>query len=648
MSQRTLYAALAGNRQRRRLLWRTILLLLAPCVGLVAEPAYAQSDPVTLELEMPGVALLNFTTISTGIPIINDGTGEATHVEITTLTLMGSALTSPSLPFSLGSIHSEGAMRPLFASFDNPNAFPGAQYTLTVGGTYQVGATTYPFTLTGTVQIPAAAPGSSTSLAVSIAPNPAKGPFPPAPPSLTPEDADIPGWVTPIGPFVPVTPSAPTEAQNAAIGADGQEPQQSPPPSSTVKFLLNRSLGTSVGNGYPTEPSGASATISSTGQTVVFITANSSAVYSIDGGSTFTKLNPTTIFYNKLAGGFCCDQIVQYVPSINRFVWLMQFRRGTSNGQQVGNLQRLAVASPEGIVSNAQTAWTYWDLTSADFGLGTHWMDYPDMAVGADDLYISFDAFDAPQGGLMVVRAGLKELAAGGTLNLRYTHPSDSASAWGSHLTQNPGNAIFWAGNEHTRGLLVFSGPESSNDYSWTPVPIKRWSNSGFSSTTPPPGTHDWMQKLSGFPRTGVIGATRSGNDLWMAWSAGADSNFHQPHVEMVDLDISSNFSLKQQVQIWNSSYAFAYPALFTSTTGEIGLSLEYGGNGFFENHVVGFWSDFIVYITTSSSIGSNRYGDYVTIRRDSNPKFFDAFGYGMKDVSGVGKPDVHFVIFGR
>jgi hypothetical protein len=77
-------------------------------------------------------------------------------------------------------------------------------------------------------------------------------------------------------------------------------------------------------------------------------------------------------------------------------------------------------------------------------------------------------------------------------------------------------------------------------------------------------------------------------------------------------------------------------------------MSLEYGGNGNFENHVVGFWGDFLVYITTSSSIGTGRFGDYVTIRRDPNSKYFDAFGYGLDDVKGKGQSDVHFIIFGR
>src|ERR1700730_12669269 len=185
MKWQTSVAALAGNPPRTRLISNIIFLLLAPYIGFAAaQTAYAQSDPVMLVLGTPGAAILNSTTITTGIPIINDGTGEATHVEITTLALMGSTLVSPSLPFSLGTIGNEGAMTPLFATFNNPNAFPGGHYTLTVRGTYQVGATTFPFMLTGPLQLPGAAPGSSTSLAVSIAPNPSKGPFPPASPSL--------------------------------------------------------------------------------------------------------------------------------------------------------------------------------------------------------------------------------------------------------------------------------------------------------------------------------------------------------------------------------------------------------------------------------------------------------------------------------
>jgi hypothetical protein len=80
-----------------------------------------------------------------------------------------------------------------------------------------------------------------------------------------------------------------------------------------------------------------------TGGGVVFATANWSAAYSTDGIN-FKALDPTKIFPDD-AIGFCCDQIVQYVPSIDCFVWLLQ-----------GTGYRLAIASPSAIINSNGTA----------------------------------------------------------------------------------------------------------------------------------------------------------------------------------------------------------------------------------------------------------------------------------------------------
>jgi hypothetical protein len=154
---------------------------------------------------------------------------------------------------------------------------------------------------------------------------------------------------------------------------------------------------------------------------------------------------------------------------------------------------------------------------------------------------------------------------------------------------------------------------------------------------------------------------TRSFDQVWFAWSAGTDNNFPRPHVEMVTLNIDGNqppnLNVAQQVQIWNSAYTFAYPALATNLcSGEIGFSLEGGGDGNYENHLVGFWGDFVAYITTESNVGSTRFGDYVTIRQqpgtDANPgNLFDAFGYGINSnppPATGSTPDPHYVVFGR
>ncbi len=131
---------------------------------------------------------------------------------------------------------------------------------------------------------------------------------------------------------------------------------------------------------------------------VVMSSGNWYAVYSTDSGSTFTSINPTTVFDNTADGGFCCDQIILYAPSIDRFLWLMQFSTG-SNGK---NRLRIAAASPETVTSSKCTSWTYWDLTSDALGVVTtttdatqknpiHWLDYPNMSLGDNYVYISID-----------------------------------------------------------------------------------------------------------------------------------------------------------------------------------------------------------------------------------------------------------------
>src|SRR5205814_5065609 len=187
-----------------------------------------------------------------------------------------------------------------------------------------------------------------------------------APP--VPTNPEVPGAPTPTG----------TEAQRAPIG--------DPP---AIRFDRNSSVGiTGAGLGCSgdsaaacAEPSGAS------GNGVIFVSANPnistgssrSVAFSTDGGSTFTILDPTTIFPND-AVGFCCDQIVQYAPSIDRFIWVLQ-----------GTGYRLAMASPADIKNSSGTAWTYWNLVPSLFGK-CNGPDYPDLSVGDNSLYISWDA----------------------------------------------------------------------------------------------------------------------------------------------------------------------------------------------------------------------------------------------------------------
>ena len=458
-----------------------------------------------------------------------------------------------------------------------------------------VSLNTFCFKLAADLIVPPDAPGSAFVGIVQVGPNQVIGaPFPHQP--LDFDERGQPGG--PADPDSALCSRYPTPTTTGT--------QTAPPPASlgtpvtpvrgpgAIEFIENNSLGLTSGTVTGTASTTAEPSGGSSGGGVVFATANWVAAYSTDGGNTFTQLDPTTIFPND-AVGYCCDQIVQYVPSIDRFIWFLQ-----------GTGYRLASASPADIINSGGTAWTYWNLTPDVFGqpAGTGF-DYPDLSVGNNSLYMSWDAGSpCPAGcttGFQVARTSLAGIQAGGTITIEFTDPANSPSSitWGDHLTQNTGDEIFWAGHNGNTKLRVFSLAENSNTYFWRDIGISSWANNAPTSLTP--DGQDWLAKNfngpggNSFPRNGIIGATRSANQLWFAWTAGTDSNFQQAHVELVTLDRNNNFSVIQQVQIWNNSYAFAYPALATcACTGEVGLSLQYGGNGNYENHVVGFWGDFV------------------------------------------------------
>jgi hypothetical protein len=628
--------------------------LLIPAIGilflngLLISAAYAS----TFSLGPTGLGVVNGNLLVATRLVNTSGTsaGTAFDVEIGSITLTPAVRTSPtSFPISVGTIDADHDAV-IQAGFSTVKLIRRHQYVLQVHGSYRPVSSdrSLSFTVSTTIIVPPGAPGEAlrqTGTVHSLKVAGAK--FPPIREPKDFNDANEAGPPVATGPRIPVT----RTKTGTAVKSDPGDPSVTFKANDLLKLISGPFTGDAAANFCSgisgqscVEPSGAS-----NGAGIIFVTTNWTADYSTNGGGSFKQLNPTTIFPND-AVGYCCDQVVQFVPGIDRFVWVLQ-----------GTGYRLATASPATVKASGGTSWTYWNLTPGFFGL-TGSLDYPDMSVGNNYLYLSFDEVGT---GLMVARISLKEIAAGGTITVEWTNPSNGGPAYGGHVMQETGNEAFWAGHNTTSQMRIFSWAESSTTYFWRDVNIGSWSNTGLSATTP--DRNDFLSFLSGFPDNSVIGAARapgppstsnekSSDGLWFAWSAGTDSNFKQPHVEMVTLDRSNDFKLVQQVQIWNSAYAYAYPALATNgCTREVGFSLEGGGSGNYENHLVGFWGDFVAYTTTNSNVGTTRYGDYVTIRQDPTPglhgEFFDAFGYGL-DKPAAGQTgtqaDVRYVQFGR
>lgn len=587
--------------------------------------------------------------MSVAVAVKNDGTAIAEDVVATAVSIDGATLTDTVLPESIGAINPEGTTT-IDATFAGASLKSNGSYLVKVTGTFREHGRRFPFAFAQKVTTPPESPGSTNSKASSSPPNIVNGAhFAAQKPNFgdSVNESDR-GPRIPNGPHRPAPNPKPPQSNAQAAGD-----------LPNITFNTNTPIG--ISSSTVNEPSGASATGG-----IVFETANWYAAFSTNAGATFTQLDPTTIFDNSADGGYCCDQIVQYVPSIDRFVWILQYNQahlptdkpGSSTGP---NRYRIAAASPATVKSTGGTSWTYWDITSgqiAGTAAGT-WVDYPDAVVGDNYLYLSTDQVG---GGRIVVRLPLSQIQSGSTINFNYTQASDGGLAYGGHLSQNTGDEVFWAGHYNSSTIRVFNWPESSTSYSWRDVSIGSWpqTNSSNLMTSSTPDGQDWLNKLSGFPGNAVLGLARVNvqgdrrnlNQVILAWTGAKGGGFSQPQVQWIALDRNNNFSLVSQQQVWNPDYAFAYPAFAVNSNGALGMSLEFGGGGNYENHVAGFWGDYVVYITTHSDTGTSRFGDYVTIRRNTaDPAHFDAFGYGLNKAtppaSGV-VVDTHYVVFSR
>lgn len=342
-------------------------------------------------------------------------------------------------------------------------------------------------------------------------------------------------------------------------------------------------------------------------------------------GGVVTRFDPTTVFPAGLAGGFCCDQVVLYVPKIDRFVWYMQHK---VDGAGTGAF-RLAIAKPQDVQANFQSAWTYWDFPASTFNQTNLGFDYPDLAFTNRFLIGTTQVVGK---GRMVFRIDLEALQGGGSVSADYTDPTlaPTTQFHYSHLCQHGGDRAMWAGHVDTAKVNVFALPDASTSYSSREVAIGNWPRKTYSSKGPT-GT-DWLD--APWADDEISGTTRRDDELWLAWtatagkSAGGGFDFPNAHVRVVAIDINT-WKTVQELQVWNNDYAFGYPFLDSNSAGEVGIIVGWGGKNNHANTAEGILGDFVVWFHNASDVTPDRFGDYITIRRSGvDGRQFAAFGY--------------------
>ncbi len=379
---------------------------------------------------------------------------------------------------------------------------------------------------------------------------------------------------------------------------------------------------------------------------VVFFTGNWYAANSADGGNTFQFLDPATVFrqFDPPGSQFCCDQVVNYIPQIDMFVWLLQY--GPESGD---NIQRLAVAKSADVV---QGKWLLFDITTQSLDVQGAFLDFPDLAVGANFLYVTTNIFGpGNKAGSAVVRLPLDGIQSGQVTAQRFV----SFDLQSFRVVQNCATTAFFAAHQDTSTLQVFSWDEAQDNPVATAVGVARWiGGNGYQSRTP--DGRRWLDRAD--PR--ITGATLAGSELWFAWSVDSRSNQRpRPFVQIARID-SRNLTLIDNINVFDPDSATCYGALSTNANNEVGISYAIGGGTRFPSHVVGILTgtrkDVLVAAGERGPLpdpqsGNGEWGDFLTVRPVfPNRILFAATGYTMKGPGDGSNRDCtpRFVIFGR
>jgi hypothetical protein len=376
---------------------------------------------------------------------------------------------------------------------------------------------------------------------------------------------------------------------------------------------------------------------------VVMYTGNWYAARSIDGGQTFQFIDPFKAFPDPPNLGMCCDQVVNYIASIDTFVWLLQY--GPKTGPDIDNLQRLAFARTADV---ANGKWRLFDITTDSLDLKGMFLDFPDLAVGANFLYVTSNVFNGQgrSNGAALVRIPFAEIDSGSITVERFISPDFDSL----RVAQNCKTTAFFAAHSDTSTLRLFSWDEAQPAPTAVDVGVARWiGGMGYQSRTP--DGNRWLDRVD--PR--ITGAAMAGNELWFAWSVDQNSNHRpQPFVQIARID-AGNLTLLENINVFDPDSAIAYGALSSNSDGEVGTSYMIGGGERFPSHMVGILTPTRKDVLTSTGERSpldSQWGDYLTVRPvfPLDKKLFAATGYTMKGSGDGSNRDAtpRYVVFGR
>jgi hypothetical protein len=394
---------------------------------------------------------------------------------------------------------------------------------------------------------------------------------------------------------------------------------------------------------------------------MVYTSGNKYAGVSGDYGKNFSYIDPFTIWTAPSPSTqFCCDQILLHDRTHNMTMWLLQYHTqvATVSGP---NVIRLAVAHGQKELNDG--TWKTYDIRPQELsefsGSNNWWWDYPDMALSDNYLYITINPnmhIDSGQQRAVIFRLSLDTLAAGAALPSPWPYYVTPLDVYGfARPVQGAGSTMYFGQHKDNSTLRLYTWAESWGAPLYTDLSVDAWYNSG-AVTNCVDGTN-WlgyglMPVQAGWVAKGVIG---------FMWNSAQGGSFPYPNVRWVRITESSG-AIKDQGQIWNSTFSWGFPSVNVNDRGDIAGTIGSGCGASNDRTVeLRAWisdtangdalaplENTFVSIGTNGGTG-NRWGDYYTTRRDV-PYGNTWFGTGivMNGGSASANTNVHLVWFGR
>jgi len=605
-------------------------------------------------------------TVAMAIGLAVEGDRGAEAVVVDQLAIAGGSTLEPTGPLRLDDLL-PGRPVPVQARFQV--AADGKPRDVQIGGRFQSDGQRCSFAVVASATPAVTRPGPIATRPITVAkvrPADATWPTPPPPPASEPnaEQAFIPR-----GPLRNLMTAVPAESRISKLRDITGGPVRPPEQGGTSAAVFTRNNAAGTYGLTPPDPSVAATTSSG----VVMLSANTAVSWSKDWGASFTLVNLTgitdpanparTSFFPAKDGGLCCDQVLTYSQKHDLFIWVIQTWTSTIGSGPTAttgpNRLYLAWAKPAAVAADFLHAWSWIELDSALFGIGNDWMDYPDVTVSNDDVYLSVDrARGSSPISRFYSRWSLADLVDAGKSSVggAFLELTDSGILKG-HLARESPDTMYFAALLNSSTLRAYTWPDSSGSVTWFDVPMTSIS---FAYASSAPDGVSWNAGPVGIlggvltrPQKLCLGGAESCDPTpqrvaWYAFPAGSDTarGRPQPYVRAVAIDMQAA-RLKTEVDIWNATVAFSTPSLEGACfyeTCDIAVSLAVGGGGMYAENAVGFLYDWLVYTTTASDATQTfdctptgattrsycaRYGDYFNLMPSQGPETANGHGYG-------------------